>query len=266
MIYFNEYSHVIVKILLTRIQKWSIGGSNMYKKPIIGITGAYVKHNNYMEGVYVHHDYHKSVAANGGIPIILPFLNPELGLETLSICDGIILSGGEDVDPKFYEQDPHRNLGPTTSERDLVEIAIVKYALENNIPLLAICRGVQILNVALGGTLIQDIHSQVKEPIQHSQKIDRSRDTHWVTISKDSKLYQVLGSDRIRVNSLHHQAIDRIANDLRVIAQSSDGIIEAVEYIHPTTFTIGVQWHPESMATTNNMMNSLFAEFIKSSS
>jgi putative glutamine amidotransferase len=237
----------------------------MNRKPIIGITGAYVKHNEYMEGVYVHHDYHKSVAANGGIPIILPYISPGIALETLPLCDGIILSGGEDIDPNLFDQDPHFNLGPTTPERDLAEIAIVKYALENDIPLLAICRGMQILNVALGGTLIQDIPSQVNEPIQHAQKIDRYRDTHWVTISKDSRLFELVGSDRVRVNSLHHQAIGEAANDLRIVANSSDGIVEAVEYSHPTTFTVGIQWHPESMASTNPAMNNLFAEFIKSS-
>ncbi|MFB5198470.1 gamma-glutamyl-gamma-aminobutyrate hydrolase family protein [Neobacillus sp. KR4-4] len=236
----------------------------MNKKPVIGITGAYVKHNEYMEGVYVHHDYHKSVAANGGIPVILPYINPEMAIETIALCDGIILSGGEDVDPKLFGQDPHPHLGPTTPERDVAEIAMVKFALENNIPILAICRGVQILNVALGGTLIQDIPSQVKEPIQHNQKIDRSRETHWVTIATDSKLFEMVGSERVRVNSLHHQAIDKVANDLRVVAQSSDGIVEAVEYIHPTTFTIGVQWHPESMASTNHEMNNLFKDFINS--
>ncbi|MGG3466848.1 gamma-glutamyl-gamma-aminobutyrate hydrolase family protein [Neobacillus pocheonensis] len=235
----------------------------MKRKPIIGITGAYVKHNDYMEGVYVHHDYHKSVAANGGIPIILPYINQEIAIEMLSLCDGIILSGGEDVDPQFYGQDPQLHLGPTIPERDLVEIAIVKYAIQNNIPLLAICRGVQILNVAFGGTLIQDIPSLLEDPIQHSQKIDRSRDTHWVTISKDSKLFQVIGSERVRVNSLHHQAIDNVASNLRIVAQAADGVIEAVESIHPTTFMVGVQWHPESMASTNEPMNNLFVEFIK---
>lgn len=238
----------------------------MNKKPIIGITGAYVKRNEHMEGVYVHHDYHKTVAANGGIPVILPFINPEMTLETLPLCDGIILSGGEDVDPQFYGQDPHIHLSPTLPDRDLVEIEIVKYAIMHDIPILAICRGAQILNVALGGTLIQDIPSQMKEPFQHSQTAERRRDTHWVTISTDSKLYQMLGTDRVRVNSLHHQALDKVSNDLRVVAVASDGIVEAVEYIHSSTFTIGVQWHPESMANTNSMMNNLFKEFIKSSS
>ncbi|MEH7747323.1 gamma-glutamyl-gamma-aminobutyrate hydrolase family protein, partial [Neobacillus drentensis] len=200
----------------------------------------------------------------GGIPIVLPYINPEIALETIALCDGIILSGGEDVDPKLFGQDPHQQLGPTTPERDVAEIAMVRYALENNIPILAICRGVQILNVALGGTLIQDIQSQVQEPIQHNQKIDRSRDTHWVTIATDSKLFEMVGSEQVRVNSLHHQAIDKVANDLRVVARSSDGIVEAVEYIHPSTFTVGVQWHPESMASTNHEMNNVFKEFINS--
>jgi putative glutamine amidotransferase len=238
----------------------------MNKKPIIGITGAYMKRNEHMEGVYVHHDYHKTVAANGGIPVILPYISPEITLETLSLCDGIILSGGEDVDPQFYGQDPHIHLGPTLPDRDLVEIEIVKYAIRNNIPILAICRGTQILNVALGGTLIQDIPSQLQEPIQHSQTVERRRDTHWVKVSEDSKLFHILGSDKIRVNSLHHQALDKVSNDLRVVAMSSDGIVEAVEYMHSSTFTIGVQWHPESMASTNRSMNNLFIEFIKSSS
>ncbi|MCM3727824.1 gamma-glutamyl-gamma-aminobutyrate hydrolase family protein [Neobacillus cucumis] len=233
-------------------------------KPIIGITGAYVNHNQFMEGVYVHHDYHKTVAANGGIPIILPYINAELAIETMPLCDGIILSGGEDVDPLYYGEDPHPQLGPTTPERDLAEIAIAKYALDNNIPLLAICRGIQILNVALGGTLIQDIPSQVKEPIQHSQQVTRSRDTHSVNIQKDSKLFQILDTEQVRVNSLHHQSINKVAKDLRVVADSSDGIVEAVEYIYPNTFTVGVQWHPESMAGTNDQMNNLFVEFIKS--
>jgi putative glutamine amidotransferase len=238
----------------------------MNKKPVIGITGAYVKRNDHMEGVYVHHDYHKSVACNGGIPIILPYITPDVTLETLPLCDGIILSGGEDVDPKFYGQDPHPQLGQTLPERDLVEMAIVDYAIKHNIPILAICRGAQLLNVALGGTLIQDIPTQVKEPIQHSQTVERCRDTHSVKISEDSKLCKILGSNQIRVNSLHHQAIDTVAKNLRVVASSSDGIIEAVEYIGSSTFTIGVQWHPESMTSTNSSMNNLFIQFLRSSS
>ncbi|MFC4322186.1 gamma-glutamyl-gamma-aminobutyrate hydrolase family protein [Litchfieldia salsa] len=236
----------------------------MNRKPIIGITGAYVNHNFHMEGVYVHHDYHNTVAANGGLPIILPYIDPQLAIESVALCDGIILSGGEDVDPQFYQQDPHPNIGQTIPERDLSEIALVHYALEHNIPLLAICRGVQILNVALGGTLIQDIPTQCEAPIKHSQTIQRNKDSHFVKVSLDSKLYQMLGHTTVRVNSLHHQAIDRLAPTLKQTAVSSDGIIEAVEYIHDSHFTVGVQWHPESMAKSNSMMNRLFETFIQS--
>jgi putative glutamine amidotransferase len=238
----------------------------MSKKPVIGITGAYVNHNSFSEGLYVHHDYHKAVVSAGGLPIVIPYTNPELAIDTLQLCDAVILSGGEDVDPQFYSQDPHPKIGPTIAERDVFEITIVKYAIEHNLPLMAICRGLQILNVALGGTLIQDIPSQVENGIKHAQIVERSRDSHGVTIDEDSKLYQIFGTNKLRVNSLHHQALDVVADDLRVVARSSDGIVEAVEYVKPSTFTIGVQWHPESMASTNPYMKSLFDEFIKSSS
>jgi putative glutamine amidotransferase len=234
------------------------------RKPVIGITGAYVKHNEHMEGVYVHHDYHRTVAANGGIPIVLPYYTKELALETLSLCDGIIISGGEDVDPLAYNQDPHPKLGFTIPERDWVEFEIVRFAISHNIPLLAVCRGLQVLNVALGGTLIQDIPSQIKNTVQHSQVVNRSRDTHWINVVQDSQLYKIFGADRVRVNSLHHQAIDKVAEDLRVVALAEDGIVEAVEYIHPRSFILGVQWHPESMSSTNSQMNRLFEELITS--
>ncbi|MFM1652881.1 gamma-glutamyl-gamma-aminobutyrate hydrolase family protein [Brevibacillus sp. B_LB10_24] len=233
----------------------------MRQKPVIGITGGYVKHNAFMEGVYVHHDYHRSVAAAGGIPIVLPFLNPEAALEAAALCDGVILSGGEDVDPLYYGEEPHPQLGYTTRERDEAEIALIRHALEHSIPLLAICRGVQILNVTLGGTLIQDIPSQWSDPLQHSQKVERGRDTHAVAIEPGSWLAEILGAMRIRVNSLHHQALKEVADDLKVAASASDGIIEAVEYTG-SSFAVGVQWHPESMAATNPLMKRLFEAFI----
>ncbi|WP_078548839.1 gamma-glutamyl-gamma-aminobutyrate hydrolase family protein [Litchfieldia alkalitelluris] len=233
------------------------------KKPVIGITGAYVNHNHYMEGVYVHHDYHKSIAANGGIPIVLPYINENLSIESAELCDGIILSGGEDVDPQFYGQDPHPNLGATIPERDIAEMALVHYAINNNIPLLAICRGVQILNVALGGTLIQDIPAQWANPIKHTQIVERKRDTHFIRIDKDSYLYSIIGEETVRVNSLHHQAIDKLSPHLKTVATASDGMIEAVELIESNTFTIGVQWHPESMSSHNQKMNKLFNHFVE---
>lgn len=123
---------------------------DMLGKPIIGITGAYVFKNKFMEGSYVHHDYHKSIAANDGLPIILPFVEEKLAIEMVDICDAIILSGGEDVDPIMFGEDPHQNIGDTILLRDKVELNIIKRAMETNKPILAICRGIQILNVALG--------------------------------------------------------------------------------------------------------------------
>ncbi|QQE72972.1 gamma-glutamyl-gamma-aminobutyrate hydrolase family protein [Brevibacillus composti] len=233
----------------------------MSRKPVIGITGAYIKHNAFSEGVYVHHDYHRSVAAAGGLPIVLPYLSPEIALETAGLVDGIILSGGEDVDPLYYGEEPHLHLGYTNPERDDVEIALANYAVERQIPLLAICRGVQILNVARGGTLIQDIPSQVKDPLQHAQKAERSRDTHWVTIESGSWLAEIFGTEQIRVNSLHHQALKDVGDDLKVVARASDGIIEAVEYTG-SSFAVGVQWHPESQAASDPLMRRLFAAFV----
>lgn len=236
----------------------------MSRQPIIGITGAYVNHNIFMEGTYVHHDYQKAVAANGGVPIILPFVQEELTALMVDQCDALLLSGGEDVDPQEYGMDPHQKLGNTILLRDKVEKELLAKAMKKNIPILAICRGVQLVNVAFGGTLIQDIPSQVKDSIKHTQSVNRSLDTHWITIEKDSKLANIIGEEKTRVNSLHHQAIDVIADDLEVVARSSDYIIEAVEHKKYPNFFLGLQWHPESMAATNEKMNRIFSEFIKS--
>ncbi|PKG23213.1 gamma-glutamyl-gamma-aminobutyrate hydrolase [Niallia nealsonii] len=232
-------------------------------KPVIGITGAYVFHNKFMEGTYVHHDYQKAIAANGGIPIILPFLEENLAEEMAEQCDAILFSGGEDIDPKFYGQDPHQKLAATIPLRDKWEIALLEKAMKKKKPILAICRGIQLLNVALGGTLIQDIPSDVKGSIKHSQTVNRSWDSHWVILEKGSRLETILQAKKIRVNSLHHQAVDHLAESLRVTATSSDGIIEAVEHTYYEHFLLGIQWHPESMAATDETMNKIFAEFIK---
>ncbi|WP_312096265.1 gamma-glutamyl-gamma-aminobutyrate hydrolase family protein [Niallia sp.] len=236
----------------------------MLSKPIIGITGAYIFKNKFMEGTYVHHDYQKSIAANGGLPIILPFVEEDLAIEMVDLCDAVILSGGEDIDPILFGADPHQNIGETILLRDKVELKVIERAMETNKPILAICRGIQILNVALGGTLIQDIPSQVNESIKHTQSVNRSWDTHFVSIKENSKLAAIIGETKTRVNSLHHQAIDIVADELEVVATSKDGIIEAVEHKSYRNFLLGVQWHPESMASTNEKMNRIFAEFIKS--
>jgi putative glutamine amidotransferase len=233
------------------------------KKTVIGITTSYVKHNEYMEGTYIHQDYALTIEACGGIPVLIPNTSTQAALQVLDLCDALLISGGEDVDPRFYESDPHPNLGPTNPIRDEIEIELIYKALKDKIPTLAICRGLQIVNVTLGGTLIQDIPSVMKQPIQHFQKNPRGKATHRVLIQRDSQLNRILGKEEIFVNSLHHQAIDRLSSSLVATASSKDGIIEAVEYPdHP--FFIGVQWHPESMYMHGcKDMKRLFQAFIE---
>lgn len=237
----------------------------MERKPIIGITSSYVKHTNHMEGVYVHHDYHRAVIEAGGIPVILPIAPPEVLDTYISMCDGFIFSGGEDVDPQFYNQDPHQKLGFFYTERDESELYLMKEVIKVDKPLLGICRGMQLLNVALGGTLVQDIPTQLKYAFQHVQTINRDKQSHDVFVNLHRKLYDILEQDEIRVNSLHHQALDKIADDLLVVAISSDEIVEAVEH-KDARFVLGLQWHPESLAPNNMEAKKLFREFINKSS
>lgn len=233
-------------------------------KPVIGITSSYAKISEFSEGVYIHHDYHRAIEASGGIPLILPLVHPDLFLETLDLCDGVIFSGGEDVAPQFYGEEPHQNLEMVSFDRDRMEIAGIQKVISQDKPLLAICRGIQVLNVALGGTLFQDLPSQYPGALQHRQKIPRPLATHSVKVNGDSKLAYIIGQREIRVNSLHHQAINQVAPSLTVVGRSPDGVVEAVE--DPSKgFLIGVQWHPESMFPWDPNAKALFQEFVRRS-
>jgi putative glutamine amidotransferase len=231
-------------------------------QPIIGITSTLVKYNFHMEGVYVHQDYHRSVLECGGLPIVLPLVDSANLIKLINLCDGVIFSGGEDVDPAFYHGDPHQKLGETISDRDEAEIEGIRHTIAAKKPILAICRGTQILNVALGGTLIQDIPSENSKAMQHDQPIARGRDWHWVDLEENCYLSNILEQSRVRVNSLHHQAIDRLADRLTVVGRAPDGIIEAVE-MSELPFGIGVQWHPESQTQHGDaVMKKLFQAFV----
>lgn len=235
----------------------------MLKKPVIGITSSYVKHNHYMEGVYVHHDYHRAIIEAGGIPLILPISPSSMVPHYLSLCDGIIFSGGEDIDPQFYQEAPQQNIGFFYTERDQMEIELFHQALSQNKPILGICRGFQLMNVALGGTLIQDIPSQKKHSIAHFQSIPRSKPFHSVRIEKQHNLlFDIVQKESIFVNSLHHQGIERLAKDLYPVAYAPDGLIEAAIY-EKASWVLGVQWHPESLANNDPLMKLLFQSFIK---
>ncbi|MHA6253224.1 gamma-glutamyl-gamma-aminobutyrate hydrolase family protein [Oceanobacillus sp. CAU 1775] len=237
----------------------------MTLKPLIGITAGFVKNGDYIKGNYVHQDFINSVVNNGGIPIIISYNHIESAVEILKLCDGLIVTGGEDVSPEYYNEEPHQNLGVTTPIRDVTEMTLVKYALESDLPLLAVCRGIQVLNVTLNGTLYQDIPSSFKESYQHFQKgSELYKDTHWINVAKGSHLYEIFKKERVRVNSFHHQSIKQLGDGLKVTAKSSDGIIECVEY-QENSFALGVQFHPEFMASTNQLMNRLFKSLVEAS-
>ena len=189
--------------------------------------------------------YARCVVEAGGLPILFPNVSPVSAASYLARVDGLILSGGIDVDPELFGEEPHPNLGEVDPDRDWFEVALVRGARDAGMPILAICRGAQVMNVAFGGTLIQDIPTQVEGALMHEQKALRHDATcHGLNIEPGTHLHEVAGSTRVRVNSFHHQGLGRLAEGFRITARSLDGVIEAIEDPrHP--FCVGVQWHPE---------------------
>lgn len=221
----------------------NINPGSLKGRPIIGIS---TNHNHIDENTLTH-TYGDSVRYAGGIPLIIP-QTTDLGLltATLGRCDGLILSGGCDIHSLWWGEEPDPGVNKIDHLKDYYDLALVRCALKWNIPILGICRGLQILNVALGGTLIQDLASR-NDVINHDQTASRYEVWHQVHISPDSRLKQILGSEKVLVNSFHHQAVGIVAPGGTVCATSSDGIIEAVDYF-PEYQALGVQWHPEALA------------------
>lgn len=225
-------------------------------KPIIGLT----MHNG--EGTLeLNEVYIKSVQQAGGIPLCLPFESQQEIESVLNVIDGLLLIGGPDIDPSFYNEEPHPKIGAFSKVRDASDLNMFHAAFKRGMPILGICRGLQVINVACGGTLIQDIETQVNKPIAHAQTSKRSETTHFVEIT-EGMLLEIVGQERIQVNSIHHQAIGNLGEGLQVVARSSDGVIEAIEHMtHP--YCISVQWHPEELAITGNeYAKKLFKSFI----
>jgi len=181
----------------------------------------------------------------------------------LEHIDGLILSGGPDIHPKYYGEQPLPGLGEIDDELDQMELLITKFALPKNLPILAICRGIQVLNVSQGGSLYQDIANQLKGSINHLQRADKGVNTHLVSIEPGTRLFHILKRKKIWVNGKHHQAIKGLAPSLIVSAKAEDGVIEAVE--NPSLkFVIGVQWHPEGTWKSDIFSRRLFQAFLRS--
>lgn len=212
------------------------------EKPIIGITGNFGD-----KGCELAEGYYESVLEAGGIPLVIPPFEQEEALTAvLNRIDGLILSGGGDINPLFLNEDPIRDLHAINYKRDRFELLLTRLAADRQIPILGICRGIQMLAAALGGTLYQDIYCQREgtEPIKHDQNLDRRFASHQVRIQRDSLLFQVLQTEELAVNSFHHQAVADPGSAFRVSACSADGIIEAIESAEYKPI-LGVQWHPE---------------------
>jgi Predicted glutamine amidotransferases len=204
----------------------------------------------------------------GGAPLLIPPLLDAATLRTIyERLDGVLLAGGGDIAPNHYGDQPHERLGTIDPPRDLTELRLARWAAAEGKPLLGICRGVQLINVALGGSLYQDIPSQIDTTIDHNLSYTHEDWTflaHSITIAADSRLARMLGTTHLMINSLHHQAVRRVATGLRAVAWAPDGVIEALESEGPT-FIIGVQCHPEALqATVDPRWQHLFAAFVQS--
>ncbi|MFI5310648.1 MAG: gamma-glutamyl-gamma-aminobutyrate hydrolase family protein [Gemmatimonadales bacterium] len=193
-------------------------------------------------------NYVRSLEGAGLVPVVVPPLaDASRAAEILDAVGGLLLTGGEDVDPARYGAVPHAALGAVHGARDATEVALLAAARSRGAPVLAICRGIQILNVALGGTLVQDLPSERPSAVQHDQPHDRAERAHEVTIVAGSKLARATGATVMSVNSYHHQAVAGLGGDLQVTATAPDGVIEAVEVTDAAWWVLAVQWHPEDL-------------------
>lgn len=238
-------------------------------KPIIGITtnllyrpsgtsdGKYTTHNN--------QEYDLAIIQGGGLPILLPLTSdPTLIQQQVSLCDGILLAGGDDINPLLYGEEPLKALGETNTDVDIHHLALVKCAIKHQKPILGICRGMQLLNIACGGNVHQDLSDYPRERFKHSQLAPRSQCCHTITTEDDSLLFHLLGPS-FPTNSFHHQALHRLGTNISATAWSKDRIIEGIE-LSNYPFGIGVQWHPEIMLQQSSDMLPLFKAFIEACS
>ncbi|AYC30755.1 gamma-glutamyl-gamma-aminobutyrate hydrolase family protein [Paenisporosarcina cavernae] len=213
-------------------------------KPLIGITSEVLENGSY----FLPPVYAKAIVEAGGIPFLIPLV-PNEDLDDLSdLLDGLFVTGGEDIDPGYYKEDPHVNLGKIVPKLDELEYNLVELMLKKDKPYIGVCRGMHMLNIVQGGSLYQHIHTQRKEMSHlHLQIAERTHRSHTVHVHKDSNLYNMLQEEEFRVNSFHHQALNKIGKDLEVVAHATDGIVEAVES-KSHSFVHGFQWHPEEFA------------------
>lgn len=223
---------------------------SLSKRPIIGVVGALFERRNASTISGISRSYLAAVEAAGGLPLLIHLTDDQDVLDAFyQQCDGLLFCGGGDIAPAHYGQTPHPRLGAVEELRDRVELRLARRAVADRKPVLGICRGIQLLNVALGGTLYQDINAELPGTLDHresSQRSDRAYLAHLLTLERDSWLAEILDATTIAVNTLHHQAVRDVASGLRVVGRAPDGVVEAVEGTGDT-FIAGVQCHPEEL-------------------
>lgn len=226
--------------------------------PLVGMTCT-------LDGQFYRFGMHyvEAIERAGGVVVALPPVEQvERVLQIVRNLDAILLPGGSDIDPSHFGEEVLPENGWIEPGRDRLELAVARLALAEGIPLLGICRGAQVINVAAGGDLYQDIYTQTASRLQHRQQAPDWYPTHRIQVASGSRLAGILNVPRLRVNTFHHQAVRRIGNQLRAVAHSDDGLVEAVEAPnHP--FAIGVQWHPEIMAARDGTQQKIFDAFVQ---
>ena len=213
---------------------------------------------------YLGRDYSEAVFGCGGIPLHIPLIpDEELLSSIVGRLDGVLLPGSDsDVDPNLYGDDPHPRLGRVVPEKDETDQIVIRLAEARSIPIFGICYGMQAINVYRGGTLIQDIQSQVPDAIKHEQGQPLARNSHRISIDPDTRLAGFADGESAMVNSHHHQAVDIVGRGLRATARTADGVVECIEDAG-ADFLIGVQWHPELSWETDTLSKKLFEEFVE---
>lgn len=236
----------------------------MNHAPLIGVTTS-ITVGKVPERAYVNSTYLHAVQQAGGVPVVLP---PQLSAASLARLvrglEGLLLTGGGDIDPVVFGEAPHPTVCEVAPARDTLESSAVRIALERRLPILAICRGIQLLNVALGGTLFQDVGSDPGTQLRHSQPEARDQPTHKVQVKVGSRLAETLGTDELEVNSMHHQAVKALGAGLAAVAWAPDQIIEGIELTDSSRFVLGVQWHPEELCGHSEPARRLFAALVRS--
>ena len=232
------------------------------RAPRIGVSAS-ITVGKYPERAFVNSAYLHAVQQAGGVPVLLP---PQLSAASPrahgALFDGLLLAGGGAVDPALFTQPPHATLYDVAPARDTLETSALNLALARGAPVLAVCRGIQVLNVALGGSLHQDVATDPGTQVSHSQAEPREQPTHKVKIAPGSRLARTLGTDELEVNSLHHQAIKRLGRGLSAVAWAPDQIIEGAELDDPSRFVLGVQWHPEELVGHSEPARRLFSALV----